>query len=200
MLANQSAHNEYPGTGAVSTYDFTFRIDSLAHLRVAAIDTAGTEHVLTAGIDFSVLPSAIGAANGGSITLLTGPLASGWTITLDRQAPPAQGFHLTTTGGLFPQNTENALDYLMQLVQQLMTTLGQRGELAATKAYVGSVVGTPAVVFGGRYALAARPVASAALHGLIVLVDDAGFPSEFHACARNADDTYGWISLGAGGL
>jgi hypothetical protein len=110
---NQAA---YVGNGSVSVYSYPFRIFQPTDMLVNTL-TASTTQALTLNSDFTL--GGAGLYNGGSITLLAGPLATGVTIILQRNVPYTQLTSFRNQGSYLPANHENAFDKLTMLSQQL---------------------------------------------------------------------------------
>lgn len=112
-----TARNDYVGTGLVDEYDFTFRIESAADLRVIVSDDEDVESVLVLTTDYTV--DGAGEEGGGSITLVAGDLASGYRLSI-RQAPALlQETQLRGQTALHNEVLEDALDRSMRCIQRL---------------------------------------------------------------------------------
>lgn len=107
----------YVGTGATASWPVPFKVFDKAHL-VVTVD--GVE-ISAAAFGFS------GAGNEtGTVTYpLSGSLATGAEILIERIVPLKQETTLDNQGGFFPEAVENALDRLTMADQQLHSSLGE---------------------------------------------------------------------------
>ena len=82
-------HNDYTGNGVTTSFPYTFRIFKKTDLTVSVIDLSENISTLVLDTDYTVTNA--GGSNGGNV-VLTSPLASGWKISLARNAGnrPAQ--------------------------------------------------------------------------------------------------------------
>ncbi len=194
----------HAGNGVATSFPFAFKIWALADLRVVRITNAsGLEEVLTAGIDYTVPASAIGATAGGSITLVGGPLSSAYSLRLESNLQPVQTARYGNQGAVAPESIEASLDKLTRLVQQLVAVTGTSGENVATLTDIndaidaaGSIAAPPT-----RYTTATRPSPSAALAGAEIRVKDPGTPEQVQKCLETAAiGVYEWAVIYAGGV
>ncbi|MCK5613849.1 hypothetical protein KAR91_68930, partial [Candidatus Pacearchaeota archaeon] len=89
-LASSVNRNDYTGTGAVSTYAYSFKVFTEAELVVTVADSSGNETTLTLTTDYTTTD--VGETAGGNIVLVNasqawltgGFLTSGYTITIRR--------------------------------------------------------------------------------------------------------------------
>jgi hypothetical protein len=79
--AGQSGVTYHTGNGTASTFDYEFKITAEADLKVTQTDTNKIDTLLVLGTDYTV--SGVGNNAGGAITLVAGPLASGYTLTIE---------------------------------------------------------------------------------------------------------------------
>ena len=111
------------GNGAVTAFSFSFLIPAASNAVVTVTDPLGVQTVLTA-LQYTL--TGIGNANGGTLNypLSGSPLATGYSITLQRVMPLQQLTSLINQAGYFPAVVEGALDNLEMQIQQLAGSLG----------------------------------------------------------------------------
>jgi hypothetical protein len=107
------------GDGAVTSFNYNFRIDDEDDLVVIHTDADGVESTLTITADYTV--AGVGEAAGGTITypVSGSPLPASETLTLKRVLALTQLTNLRNQGGYFPEVQEGALDRLEMQIQQL---------------------------------------------------------------------------------
>lgn len=99
------------GNGGASAFPFYFKVFQQADLLVVMADSSGDETTLALGTDYTVaLNSNQDSAPGGTVTLSTGPLATGDTMIISSQVAELQGVELTNQGGFYPEVITAALD------------------------------------------------------------------------------------------
>lgn len=86
--AGQSGVTYHTGNGTASTFDYEFKITAEADLKVTQTDTYNIDTLLVLGTDYTV--SGVGNNAGGAITLVAGPLASGYTLTIEDNVEVSQ--------------------------------------------------------------------------------------------------------------
>jgi hypothetical protein len=116
-VATEVDHKEYTGNGATVLFPFPFRIFSSSDLLVQVLDLAENVTTLTLGSGYTV--QGVGVYAGGSITL-PAPLATGWRISILRNAAATQETSIRNQGGFFPEIHEDAFDLLTMLVQEAL--------------------------------------------------------------------------------
>lgn len=118
MTVSTTTNNaNFEGNGVATVFPFVFRFFTDADLVVTRVDNeTGVELVLDLGIDYSV--QGAGNAGGGSVTMLIGPLAVGYTLNVARVLSPVQLVSIINQGKFFPEVHERAFDYLTMLMQQ----------------------------------------------------------------------------------
>lgn len=119
----------YNGNGSTTVFSYGFRILNAGHLRVIKRSAAGVETVLALTTHYTV--AGVGAANGGSITLLSAP-ATGETITILRNVPFTQETDLENQGAYYAQTVEDALDLAAMRDQQIDEELARAVRLPAS--------------------------------------------------------------------
>lgn len=115
------------GNGVTTSFPFTFKVFSADDLEITYTDPDGVSSVITSG--FSVtLNSDQDNDPGGSIEYpLTGPpMDSPECLVALGALPYVQGTDLTNVSRFRPQVIENALDYLVMLIQQVIELNGRQ--------------------------------------------------------------------------
>jgi len=103
------------GNGATSTFTYSFYIPTTASYSVVQTDTSGNQTTLGASA-FTI--TGIGTV-GGTVTLNSGALTTGYRLTLTRSVPFTQPTSLSNQGGLWPSVVEQAIDNVALQVQEL---------------------------------------------------------------------------------
>lgn len=129
VLAANTPINTYQGAGTTNSFPFTFSIFNGNNLLITVSSPNLTE-ILQVGIDYTVSGiSTVGQpATAGTITLINtgqqwlsgGNLANGWTLTITSNNPFAQTYSFRNGGDFYRTGLENALDYQMMCIQQLV--------------------------------------------------------------------------------
>lgn len=112
---------EYSTVGQ-SAFAYQFQVYDDADLRVIRTSAANVATILALGTHYSV--SGVGAVGGGTVTLLSGGLASGERLTIELAAPHTQTTDIRNTGDFQPAVHENAFDKLEAQIQQLARVVG----------------------------------------------------------------------------
>ena len=121
-IASTTTKDIYTGTGALDTYDYTFKIFADTELTVTEVLIAdGTETELTITTDYTV--SGAGDANGGSIILIAGNLPSTKELVIQRNIPLVQALDLVENDPEPSQSIEDQLDKLTMMIQQQQEVL-----------------------------------------------------------------------------
>jgi hypothetical protein len=117
----------FVGAGTAATFPFTFKLFDASDLEVAKLNQAtGVIAELSLDSDYTAALNADqDASPGGSITLIAGNLASGYTLTVTTSMAGLQGLDLKNGGGFYPDVINAALDRLTILVQQLQAQIGR---------------------------------------------------------------------------
>jgi Pectate lyase superfamily protein len=108
---------DYDGNGVTTVFPYSFRVFEDADLRVVRYDGGGAETDLTLGVHYSV--SGAGSFNGGTVTLLDGPLPVGYSLAIIRTLTLVQGTDLRNQGPFLAETVEDALDRLTMISQQI---------------------------------------------------------------------------------
>lgn len=107
----------YTGAGTTDTFAYTFYIASKNDLLVVQTVTAtGVETEHAVDTDYTV--TGVGDADGGTVVLTAGNLATGQTLDIRRKTTLLQPTDLRNQGVGFPGTAETALDKLTHIAQQ----------------------------------------------------------------------------------
>jgi len=117
----------FTGNGSTSTFPFSFiALESSDVLAVTLNVASGVQTTLVLNTDYSVsLNVNQNSSPGGSITLLAGNLAAGYSLVISTDAAQLQGTELVNQGGFDAETLTDALDLLTILVQQLQEQLNR---------------------------------------------------------------------------
>jgi len=112
------------GNGTASTFAFPFKVFTAADLFVQRVTTAdGTITTLFLTTDYTASLNGNQNTNpGGSITLVAGALASGYTLTITSDIDNLQPTDLTNQGGFYPEVITDSLDRATIQIQQVADT------------------------------------------------------------------------------
>lgn len=126
----------FTGTGATATFPFTFKVFNTSDLEVVRLEVATTlETTLTLTTDYTVSLNQDQDANpGGSITLVAGALASGYTLVITSDVANLQPTDLTNQGGFYPEVINDALDRTTIQLQQIQEKVDRSAKLPITSA------------------------------------------------------------------
>jgi hypothetical protein len=115
------------GSGTASTFPFTFKVFAAADLDVVRLNSStGVESTLVLNSDYSVTLNGDQNSNpGGSITLLAGALATGFTLVITSDIANLQPTDLTNQGGFYPEVITDSLDRATIQIQQI-SDIGDR--------------------------------------------------------------------------
>lgn len=116
----------YSGNGATTVFPFTFATPAVASdIQVFFTDINGNVTLLAANT-YTLIFNPVTGTNptpvGGSVTYNPGgvPIPTGTFLTIFRNLPLTQGTSLANQGTSYQQVTEQALDYLMMVNQQVL--------------------------------------------------------------------------------
>lgn len=117
----------YPGNGVAAAFPFGFKVFAPADvLVVRAVVATGAEATLVLGTHYTVaLNSDQKTSPGGTVTLIGGPLAADFTLTIGSAVPATQPAEFTNLGRFYPRVLNDSLDRLTILVQQLAEQVGR---------------------------------------------------------------------------
>ncbi len=132
-VPNEFTPDTYEGSDSTPDYDYTFPIQEASELRVIVReDEAGEDEILTLDVDYTVDEDTIGDEDGGSITFIddgqawldgSGNLATGYTLTIDRDLPVTQEKTFRNQKKFHGSRLEDALDRVIRNVQDLKRQL-----------------------------------------------------------------------------
>jgi len=117
----------FVGNGTASVFPFAFKIFAATDLDVIRLaSSTGVESTLVLNSDYSVTLNGDQNSNpGGSVTLLAGALASGFTLTITSDIANLQPTDLTNQGGFYPEVITDSLDRATIQIQQI-SDIGDR--------------------------------------------------------------------------
>ena len=117
----------FVGNGTASVFPFAFKVFAATDLDVIRLaSSTGVESTLVLNSDYSVTLNGDQNSNpGGSITLLAGALASGFTLTITSDIANLQPTDLTNQGGFYPEVITDSLDRATIQIQQI-SDIGDR--------------------------------------------------------------------------
>lgn len=131
-ISSTQARVNYLGNGTVSTFTFPFRIDVASDVEVTRQDTSGNQTKLALTTDYTVSPTSFPAYSGGSVTLVSGALATGYKLTIRRVKPLTQNTDVRNQGTFYPDSIENEFDQLLMIDQQQQDELSRSVRLPST--------------------------------------------------------------------
>lgn len=115
----------FVGTGSASVFPFTFKVFAASDLDVIRLNSStGVETTLVLTTDYTVTLNGNQNTNpGGSVTLVAGALASGFTLTITSDIANLQPTDLTNQGGFYPEVITDSLDRATIQIQQVADDL-----------------------------------------------------------------------------
>lgn len=116
------------GTGAQTTWPFTFKVFAATDIAVTIADSLGVETALTYGVDYAVTLNANQETSpGGTVTypISGSPLPVGKRLVIVGNLPYDQPLDLPSGGNFSPLALENQLDRLTMQIQQLREQMGR---------------------------------------------------------------------------
>lgn len=124
------------GNDSAATFPFTFKVFQASEVEVVRLEVATTlETVLLLTTDYTVSLNQDQDSNpGGSITLVAGPLATGFNLVVTSDLQNLQHTDLTNQGGFYPEVINNALDRATIQIQQLEEKVDRSAKLPITSA------------------------------------------------------------------
>jgi len=178
-ILSENSRMGYTGNGAVATYAFTFKVFSSGDLLVTVKDTDGVESNLVITTDYTVTLNANGT---GSITLVNasqgwltgGFLTTGFILAIRRSVDVTQETDIRNQGTFFPEDHENAFDYLTMIDQQQEDLIGRSIKLPETE--TGTMVIPTVELRAGNllgFDSSGDPIATDAASG-VALIDGGG--------------------------
>ncbi len=134
MTINSTTRKAGPfiGNGSTTSFPFTYKVFQASDLAVVRLDTTtNVETVLTLTSDYTVTLNLDQDSNpGGTVVLVAGPLAAGYTLTMTSDVPNLQPTDLTNQGGFYPDVINDALDRATIQIQQLQEQTDRSLKLA----------------------------------------------------------------------
>jgi len=125
-ITNQSVRTTQLGNGATTAWTYTFPIPSSDSMIVTLTNlTTFVETVLTYSTDYTATFS-----DSGGIVTYSPALATGNSITIERDVEYVQETDLNNQDGFYPDVIEDSLDYLTMQTQQLASQLSRTLQLA----------------------------------------------------------------------
>jgi hypothetical protein len=123
------------GTGAQTTWPFTFKVFAATDIAVTIADSLGVETALVYGTDYNVTLNANQETSpGGTVTypISGSALPTGSRLTIFGNLPYDQPLDLPSGGNFSPLALENELDRLTMQIQQLREQLGRSLQVSVT--------------------------------------------------------------------
>ncbi len=115
-VSSTTSRNDYIGSGSTATYSYTFKVSDESHLLVTTRNTSDVETTLVLNTNYTV--TGVGDANGGTIVLTAGVLASGYALAIRRNPPITQLADLRNQDGFYAEVHESAFDLATQVDQK----------------------------------------------------------------------------------
>jgi hypothetical protein len=111
----------FVGNGTASAFPFTFKVFAAGDLDVIRLATStGVETTLVLTTDYTVALNIDQDSNpGGTVTLVGGPLATGFTLTITSDIANLQPTDLTNQGGFYPEVITDSFDRATIQIQQM---------------------------------------------------------------------------------
>jgi len=125
-ITNQSVRVTQLGNGATTAWSYTFPIPSSDSMVVTLTNlTTFVETVLTYSTDYTATFS-----DSGGIVTYSPALATGNSITIERQVEYVQETDLNNQDGFYPDVIEDSLDFLTMQTQQIASQLSRTLQLS----------------------------------------------------------------------
>lgn len=111
----------FVGNGTASSFPFTFKVFAAADLDVVRLNSStGIETTLVLTTDYTVTLNFDQNSNpGGTVTLVAGALATGFTLTITSDIANLQPTDLTNQGGFYPEVITDSFDRATIQIQQM---------------------------------------------------------------------------------
>lgn len=124
-LITQSIKAVGQGDSANVTWPYAFLIPTQDDLVVTLVDVASGNPTVLAPVNYTV--TGLGDPAGGAVTypLSGSPLTVATYLVVERFVAEVQETDLTNQGGVYPQDIEDALDYLTMQTQQLQDQINR---------------------------------------------------------------------------
>lgn len=123
------------GTGAQTTWPFTFKVFAATDIAVTIADSLGVETALVYGVDYTVTLNANQETSpGGTVTypISGSPLPTGSRLVIVGNLPYDQPLDLPSGGNFSPLAIENQLDRMVMQIQQLREQVGRAVQVRTT--------------------------------------------------------------------
>jgi hypothetical protein len=115
----------YTGNGVAGTFAYDFTVFNTAELKVIVTNTLGVDSLLVLDTDYTAILNADQSINpGGRITLLAGPLTTGYRLIIISNVQALQLIDITNLGNFYPTVINQALDKVTVLTQQIINDAG----------------------------------------------------------------------------
>jgi hypothetical protein len=111
----------FVGNGTASAFPVAFKVFTAGDIDVVRLNTStGVETTLVLTTDYTVALNIDQDSNpGGTVTLVAGPLATGFTLTITSDIANLQPTDLTNQGGFYPEVITDSFDRATIQIQQL---------------------------------------------------------------------------------
>ena len=132
----------FTGTGSQTVFPFSFKIFAVTDVKLVQADANGIETTLNSGYTVTMNSDQV-ATPGGSVTLSTA-LASGYKLSIIGNLPYDQTLAIPGGGNYNPVAHENALDRIVEQMQQISEVAGRQLVLPVTAAIANTTLPSPA--------------------------------------------------------
>ncbi|HEU4335425.1 MAG TPA: hypothetical protein VFT32_13100 [Candidatus Eisenbacteria bacterium] len=132
-VGSELGHVRYLGDGSASVFPFPYKFFKKEDVRVVREDPNGARTVLALGTDYTIPDSAVGAKEGGPVTLTAGALAAGWKLLIRRRLALKQETDLRHAGPYLAEEVENQFDREAMTSQQLYEEISRCLRLPETE-------------------------------------------------------------------
>lgn len=121
ISSNVRKAGPFTGNGTASAFPFYFKVFQASDLLVVKLTISSSiETTLALTTDYTVTLNSDQDSNpGGTVTLVAGALATGFTLTITSDIGNLQPTDLTNQGGFYPEVIEDSLDRATIQIQQL---------------------------------------------------------------------------------
>lgn len=121
ISSNVRKAGPFTGNGTASAFPFYFKVFQASDLLVVKLTVSSSiETTLALTTDYTVTLNSDQDSNpGGTVTLVAGALATGFTLTITSDIGNLQPTDITNQGGFYPEVIEDSLDRATIQIQQL---------------------------------------------------------------------------------
>ena len=154
----------YVGSGSLSSYPYTFRVDDETDLEVQQSDS-DDDNATTLVLNSDYTVTGVGSESGGNV-ILGSNLASGYHLAITRVSPRLQSTDLEQRGSFNPETIEDRFDRITMLIQELADDISRAAKVSRTGGSEGSEVDADIATSVAASAATASAAASAALAAL----------------------------------